>query len=122
MSKMIVRDLIEVGQQDSLFTSRGERLREDEGPADLERSAAGAGASSNAYRVKMRLFREYEDALMNGDHDQADELHEQLKGMHKGAATVAANESRAWMKRLRRGERSLLDALLESRGIHRFGG
>jgi hypothetical protein len=99
MSKMIVRDLIEVGQQNSLFSSVGERppresrlgslsskqwmkrLREgDEGPATLRKSAAGSGDSSVAYKSRADLVDKLHEALDEEptDHGRVRELHEAL--------------------------------------------
>jgi hypothetical protein len=68
------------------------QIREDDAAAAMK-SAAGAGAGSLAYEEKRRLFDKYQDALENGDHGSADQLHQRLKELH--AETVrAASESR----------------------------
>jgi hypothetical protein len=111
-------------------------LRErDESDAELERSAAGGG-ESEAYRVKMRLRRQHEDALEAGDWDAADEFHELLKQHHReqgagaevpsrdfglrqgvgGGGGTASRECLHWLNRLRGGAKPLL----ESRRVDRW--
>jgi hypothetical protein len=72
MPRQIVRRITEVGQNNSLFGS------EDEDDIDrVERSAAGAGKSSEAYASKMHGHLDrLEEALANavGAHDDMREL------------------------------------------------
>ena len=93
-----------------MFTRKltGRRQIREEDAAATMKSAAGAGADSLSYAEKRRLFGKYQDALENGDHESADQLHQRLKEVH--AETVrATNESRE-VRRLK-----VLESRLRSR-------
>ena len=86
MGKVIVAELHEHGGNRSLFGEdengepiRARRVEEDDSDVSLRRSAAGSGASSDAFKSREELVRDIGDAITIGDHKRARSLQQELE-------------------------------------------